>query len=84
MANPATSVALVPDGPVAKGGQLGGYSTWSWRADFDASGLAAGSYKLCADLDGLGTQAVAGDTGIRVKVSTSTRLSGGSRIVCYN
>lgn len=52
-----TGAGLSPDG-----------SRGAWRITVDASALAPGRYRLCADLDGFGVLFSSGDTGVEVDI----------------
>jgi len=70
-ASTTTIAGLLPDGEAAYAGALGGFGNIAWKAIFDASQLAVGKYRLCADLDGHGPLYSSGDTDELVDVVKS-------------
>ena len=72
-ASTTTIAGLLPDGEAAYAGALGGFGNIAWKAIFDASQLAVGKYRLCADLDGHGPLYSSGDTDELVDVVKSRR-----------
>jgi len=60
---------FVPHGPgIDHGAVYSGYGSQQWNIILDTTLLAAGSYRLCVDLDGYGTLFQPGDVGANVVV----------------